>query len=368
MEETNSQIKWWESHFREAPNHSQFDFISRDGSILLEIKSHPQGFRGMHDGLIGIASGLRENPDARWGCLVINASKMTVEKIESKWHKLKVLFADDIVNRLAIIMIRKKQTRVIPNESFLVEIADAISANPKLGFQQLRHSRNLPPTNKKLEITKVLILRWLEDKGPIGVGELGSHVGCSYPTVRNALNELSRERHLNDEVRPSVELNRLSDKLWNDVVTLSSANRTQARFCDRSGQPSDPLGLLKRLNRLAPENVAIGGVVAARHWQPNFDLNGTPRIDLLVHCPEQHLDLDFVTRLDPALEKTNDPEQSAVLVVHTIGRAVTDFVDSTEFNIPIADPVETILDLIDLGLTQQASNLLAHFREVNGIV
>jgi len=367
VDDAKNQIEWWDSNFQPA-NSPNFDFIDRSGSVLIAIKSSPQGFRGLHDGLIGIASALREHETAKWGCLVLDASRMTVEKTKSKWNQLKLLFTDDISKRLAIIIIRNSKTWVIPEDSFLTMVANSISVHPKLKFCQLRQSRRLPPHDKQLEVIKVIILRWLKDQGPIGVGELGSQAGCSYPTVKSALYELSKSNLLNDAIRPAVELNRLSEKLWNKVMTLSTTKRTQIKFFDRSGQPADPIGLLKRLKRLSLRNVALGGVVAARHWHPNFDLNGTPRIDLLIHCPNQQLDLDFIAQLDPALEESTNQNQSAILVIHTLARANADFVYSSELGCHIADPLETALDLIDLGLTQQANNLMAHFRKEIRIV
>ena len=120
---------------------------------------------------------------------------------------------------------------------------------------------------------------------------------------------------------------------------------------------------IKRINRLKPDHVAFGGVVAARHWHPNFDLNGTPRVDLHVQCQGNLIDLDFMQKLDPALKESDKAFDSPAVVVHTINRANPDFTSQENGGIPIADPVETALDLLELGLTQQANNLFAHLRK-----
>ena len=116
---------------------------------------------------------------------------------------------------------------------------------------------------------------------------------------------------------------------------------------------------------MKPKHVAYGGVVAARHWQANFDLNGTPRIDLVVHCPNQLVDLGFVKKLDPALKENTGRsfDDSPTVVIHPITRREPDFTKNADGGLPIADPVETALDLTEMGLTAQANNLFSHFRK-----
>jgi hypothetical protein len=108
--------------------------------------------------------------------------------------------------------------------------------------------------------------------------------------------------------------------------------------------------------------LALGGVLGARHWHPDFDLHGTPRLDLVYHAPNGNVDLEFVRKLDPALTQVDDRSESAVLVVHPLVRAAPLFIETTERSIPWADPVETALDLCDLSLTTQANQLLTHLR------
>jgi hypothetical protein len=120
--------------------------------------------------------------------------------------------------------------------------------------------------------------------------------------------------------------------------------------------------LLKRLERAKPPHLALGGVMAARHWHPDFDLHGTPRLDLEYHAPHGNVDFDFVKTLDPALTRTSDPTETAVLVIHPLVRAASLFSEESAKRLPWSDPVETALDLCDLSLTTQANQLLTHLR------
>jgi hypothetical protein len=113
---------------------------------------------------------------------------------------------------------------------------------------------------------------------------------------------------------------------------------------------------------MTPKGVALGGVMAGRHWNADFDLHGTPRLDLVVHSPRNPPDLTFLSRLDPALRQTQSESSPVVLAIHVLQRAEALFEYEPGFELPWADPVETTLDLYELRLSAQANELLARFR------
>jgi hypothetical protein len=65
--------------------------------------------------------------------------------------------------------------------------------------------------------------------------------------------------------------------------------------------------------------------------------------------------------LDPALELGNG-DCSAVVAVHLVRRNESLFETASASDLPTADPIETVLDLLEMGLTAQAEQALAHFR------
>ena len=67
-------------------------------------------------------------------------------------------------------------------------------------------------------------------------------------------------------------------------------------------------------------------------------------------------------KLDPALKRIEDFDESPILVIRPLQRADPLFDRVRDTSLPFADPVETALDLCDLGLTAQAGQLFAHFR------
>ena len=105
----------------------------------------------------------------------------------------------------------------------------------------------------------------------------------------------------------------------------------------------------------------MGGVAAARWWDPALDLHGMPRLDLIVHAPGGRADLGFVAQLDPGLGPVVEPNDPGVLAVRSLTRAQSLF-EERQGALAVADPVETILDLHDLGLDAQAGALIRRLR------
>src|SRR5262249_38944435 len=117
--------------------------------------------------------------------------------------------------------------------------------------------------------------------------------------------------------------------------------------------------------QLSRSDIAVGGVIGARHYQPGLDLVGTPRLDLSVHSRAKNVDLGFVRELDPALKQSEDREESARVVIHVIRRAVPLF-EQTDDGTLWADPVECLLDLQESRLEEQAQEFVASFTTSNG--
>ncbi|WLD13988.1 hypothetical protein [Planctellipticum variicoloris] len=354
---------WWLSNFGSFEEQSgPFDYRSLDGRTVLEVKRVLDGSRGLHAAAMQLAMSLNETPFIKRACLVMGRTRMSRSRIEKEWNSVKSVLHPSIADRLAIILVEHDATWVEPNEPFLRRIADHFEYRWKSGQSALAEPMPQTPGQKHYEIAKVLLSRWLTRQGPIPVGELAGVVGCSYPTVRKSLDDSALGDNLTTTSSRSVELRMFPHVLWSELVALAPKMRRSLRYRDRSGDKPSPQSLLARLERNHPAKIAMGGVVSARDWDPDFDLHGTPRIDLVCHAPDGEFDLSFVKRLDPALERTDDANRSPVLVVHILQRASSLFVERPGTRIPLADPVETALDLYDLSLTVQANELLSRLR------
>jgi len=305
---------------------------------------------------------LEQNTSVEQVCLVLNRTRMSLPRLKEEWSALKRVLRIPIAKRLKLVVVENGETWIDPDEPFFRRIARvfALASPSHDGLQGDVVPQQ--PGQKLYEVWKVLLNRWFQKQGPIAVGELAEEVGCSYPTARKALDKASLRSVLRTTSNRSVELKAFPLDSWRELVALSGTQRNAIRFRDASGEKPTPQGLLKRLQKVKPPHLALGGVAAARHWHPDFDLHGTPRLDLVYHAPNGQVDLEFVRKLDPALTRTDDPSESAVLVVRPLIRAAPLFIEKSDKTLPWTDPVETALDLYDLSLTAQANQLLTHLR------
>ena len=98
-------------------------------------------------------------------------------------------------------------------------------------------------------------------------------------------------------------------------------------------------------------------MIGAKHYDPELDIVGAPRLDLSLHSPGRKLDLDFIKRLDPALKQVADPLAPASVAVHAVRHADPLFTPR-EGGLTWADPVECLFDLHEVRLDIQAAQFL----------
>ena len=364
--ETNRDSRWLNEF---APSDDRaIDYLSRDGRTAVGIQRTSYGSRGVYAAVMQLALFLERTPGVHRACLVLNHTRMSLDRLKEEWKAVQQVLKVPIARRLGIVVVEKGQIWIDPDESYVQSIAQFFSNTSSSADQGHDEVVRKYAGQKSYEVAKVLLDRWLQRQGPIAIGRLAEVVGCSFPTARKSLDKPSLRNALRFTSNRSVELTRFPHNLWSELLTFSNATHSSFRFRDRSGSKASPLDLLNRLKRLNPPQIALGGVVSARHWHPDFDLNGTPRLDLAFHAPDGIVDLRFVRRLDPALAIVDDPSEPGVLVVHPVVRASSLFVENAACGIPWADPVQTTLDLCDLSLTVQANQLLTHLRPESRLV
>lgn len=325
------------------------DFASDDGSFVIEVLERPStAVRDLRAKLLPLAASIADDPRIERACLLLVVDRLTRGRLSDEWKGLMAVLRPEVARRLALVAVGEDLQVCLPDESpDLVELAGVggslvdASAPP-----------TLPRMAKSLEVLKVLVVRWLLGEGPIARGALGEQAGCSYPTVAKAIERFGGV--IREHSNRSVELKAFPREAWHELLALSPTHRARLAYSDRTGRRADPEGLLRRLERLRPPHVALGGVAAAHHWDPHFDLRGTPRVDLSL-ATEEGLDLGFLRRLDPGLGLQTG-QGSPVLVVHPLQRPVPLFTPGDD--LPIADPVETLLDLNELRLVDQANALI----------
>lgn len=319
--------------------------------VWVELKSGTHSFRNVRASLLGLAYLLSSDPDSR-ALLVLSDSKITEERLHAELILIEQTLRPEVMQRLSLVLGKEKGYVGLPND---------LAADFRYWLDNLvekESQKDSKPRQTYHSIVGVLIHQWLMGQGPMTTDWIMKTIGCSYPTVANALERLDHVLIRHSDRR--VELRYFPAEEWARLVTLSDEARTATRFVDNSGQPRSPQSLLRRLAQLGRDDLAVGGIEGARHYDPEIDLIGLPRLDLSLHCPSGRVDWSFVERLDPALEKTTKRDASPALVVHLVRRRLSLF-ESNKGGIPWADPLECLMDLHEARLESQAKELLNHF-------
>ena len=299
--------------------------------------------------LMALATAIARHP-GRSATLRLVRPRISEERLEKEWRGAADALRPTVLSRLSL-------QAVFPNGRSRV-FGVSRGAPPEIkaaGERPLAGRVRLPARDLSFVVKKLLVWAWLTGKGPLTRKRLEQTAGCSYPTVASVVKRLGSAVHRHPDRR--IELTHVPREEWARLFALSGEARSVMRFADRSGQPDPPDGLLRRLGRVAPEGVAVGGVAGARHYHPELDLVGLPRLDLSVHAPTRDVEIGFVDRLDPALKQVKDPAEPAQLVLHFVQHEDPLFT-ANPGGLPWADPVECLLDLNEAGLQAQALEFL----------
>jgi hypothetical protein len=307
--------------------------------------------------LLRLALVVDEHPHIERAYLIAQFPKMSPDRIGYEWNRVQTVLSSKVVGKLALIAVAGSEIIVLPDDSQARRLAgltqNALQPSGKVIDQHSTASA------KFFEVWKVLLRSWLANEGPLQIGALANRAGCSYPTVAKAIERMSDRREIERDTSRSVTLRAFPLETLREVMVLADTLRRPTRFVDTTGREPDPQLILRRLQLKKPRRVALSGVVAARHYDPHFDLHGLPRLDVVMHKP---IDMGWVPSVNPALHQASQHEAAPVLVVRPLMRPTADFMEIDEYDLPIADPVETLLDLYELRLNEQAEDLVRTLR------
>jgi hypothetical protein len=349
-------------------------YVSPDGREMYQVKLDGRGTRDLRAGMLQLSSELADQPRVERGYLLIAIRRSTVERTLKEWGRGKQVIRPEIARRLRLIAVVEGKVAIDPNDGALRELGERFKSmvsetERDSSVGSVWPKQGVGGSWKHLEVEKVLLHRWLLGKGAIAAGELAKQVGCSFPTLQHALRRLEAKGLIAREKGRSIALKRYSRERWSELFMLARSVYPPEAYVDVTGDIGGAEGLLARLRRRPVEHVAVGGVVAARRWDRSFDLNGTPRLDLVLHTPEGDaggrggVDAGFVRRLDPALRPLREAGRgSPILVLHRVRRREALFETDAGEPLPWAGPVETLEHLNEMGLTTQAREMLARLR------
>ena len=321
---------------------------SKIDMAIVKVKIRLSAVRELRDGLVDLAFLLIEERE-RDGYLLLIDPQLSTRILDNEMDRFKTALRPAIAHRLQLIAVRDgkvdEQPRTIPGSDWKV-LSKLIEKSKDGGTR-------LPDPAMKEEVFLFILCQWVLGKGPMTSRWIADTVGCNYRTVSAAV-DLLGQAILRSSDR-QIELKDFPGEAWRRSLAVAHKTRTTMLYTDVSDQPRSPESLLKRLERLGLPDVAVGGVIGARRYYGELDVVGAPRLDLCVHVPGKFVDLDFVQKLDPALERTRDPYRPVRLALHFIRRNESLF-DRTEKSLALADPVECLLHLYEARLDHQAES------------
>lgn len=331
------------------------------GGTVYEVLVKSKDARRLRTTFMDLARAVSSSEKLRRAVLVLEEPMITDSRLREEWHGAASVIRPEIFNCLSTAIRQSGKWSGIPVPPDVTEVPV---------FEEiLQHELSRRPATASrtsgahYEILRILIHQWLLARGPISIGLLMEMSGASHPTISRSMDRF--EHCLKRHSDRSVELRKFPHDEWARLVAVSEDVRGTVRFVDRSGQARSPGSLLRRLSPLQRQDLAVGGVAGAKHYQPSLDLIGNPRLDLSIHSWRKATDLSFVEKLDPALEKATRHDESPTLVIHTIRRAESLFQESGN-DLPWADPVECLLDLHEARFESQALEFLNSFPGTKG--
>jgi hypothetical protein len=321
------------------------------GDSIFEVLIEPRDLRRLRASLLDIARFSAGTPGRR-GILVLVDPKISEPRLSDEWTGARAVIRPEVFKRLAMVVCNEGKPPQT-NESLTPEERDHIAA--VVEHERGHAIRKIAGRSEAFfDILRPLLIAWFRRSGPLTSKELSAQTGFSYPTISNALREL--EPYLVRHSDRRVELRDFPKDAWFRLVSQAENVRSTLAFADPSMRPRSPEVLLHRLRELNRSDIAVGGVLGARHYLPGLDLVGTPRLDLVVHNPRPDGSHEFLRKLDPALQPAKRGEPARVFV-HTLRRPVA-FFQNGDDGMVWADEVECLLDLHDARLESQALEFL----------
>ena len=348
-------------HARRGHDHD-YDFLSLDGRQAIELKFALHGVRDLNAVAVQLALALATQPELERLILVAYVGRISVGRVETEWTRVLAALRPELAARLALVALGVEGDVSVPRGDaeleWLVQRARALRVpHPP---QRPHDTTPAPWTEKTFDVWTVLLEAWLRREPPLPIGEIETRSQCSYPTVAATVQQLESRGELSRTSSRRAGFTSLPRGSLGEILVMADHLRGTQRYVDGSGQRPDPEGLVRRIRAKAPTAVAIGGVVAARHYVPDFDLNGLPRIDVTTQA--RNSGSGWVSGLDPALRLATPQERSPVLVVHHTRRAAPFYDADRRVTGALVGPAETLLDLYDLRLTEQADDFARSLR------
>jgi hypothetical protein len=325
-----------------------------DARHRIVLRREITGARDLRAAMLDLAASAAETRgDAVW-ILAARTPRMGADRVAAEWHRMADLLRPDLASRIGVLIFATDAIAVHPDNLGIRDKVPVVERElPAKSANSEARALGFTWTTKTFAVWHALLDAWLNAEDTLQLETLQRRSGCSYPTVRSAIDYLSGRQELRTRKDRSVAFDGLPRRSLEEVLMSDDRLRGTRRFVDATGARPDAERLLRKVLSRHPAGVQLGGVAAARHYVPDFDLNGLPRLDVTVTGSGR----DAMAKLDPGLEPSREAGVPALVVVHEVdGGASTPGA--------YASAADTFLDLLDLRLTEQARSFAIKYRQL----
>jgi len=334
--------------------------ISKWRNCGVSILRGAHAIRDLRSGLLDLVYWLDAHPE-QWGLLVLADTRLGKNSLAKELERSRGVIRSDLVDRIEVVILNDPDELALSIEFLNLPTDDRRGLRDHIRKQLQKTRRRRIPQSAHDLVFETLVNRWLLRHGPMTTESLMEATGFSYPPVAKALNDLesSIKRYSNRR----IDLAGFPRQEWRRYLSQLERKNLARKFVVPEGLSRSPEFMLKRIEKVQSENVAIGGVHAARHYYPDLDLVGAPRLDLAFHCPSGEIDLKWIRQIDAALEPVESDAQTPQLVIWPVFRVESMFKAHSNKELRFADPVSCLAALHDARLESQAGELVAAFEK-----
>ncbi len=323
--------------------------------VIVEIEEKLSALRDFRDTMVRLAQTL-DDQSSKSGYILLIDPKVSSSRLNSEFHATLRALRPDLAQRIHMVTLTngiiQEGARNLPIS--IEELLEDYTPTT------LPSSGSLPRPDMQSEVLRFILLQWFLGRGPLTSDAIVNEVGCNYRTVVRTVARLGNSvRRGSDR---SIELQRFPYDLWNEITAMSKKARSTINYTDYSDQPRSMESLYNRIAGIKRGDVAFGGVLGVNAHFPMLDVLGTPRLDISLHAFGGNYVPLRLEEIDPGLRPTTDPGRPVRIALHHLRRKSPCFTEQPD-GVLVADPVECLLDLLEAGLTPQASSFLAHLEK-----
>ena len=131
----------------------------RSKTMIAEVKSGLPGVRGLRTALFELVGSLVDAPNMQ-AVLLLVEPKVTTARITGEWERLRSALRPEIAENLGVAVFREGRFETQP--ASLPAADRAVLERLALDRAPTPHGHSLPRPDRQSEVSRVLILQWLQ--------------------------------------------------------------------------------------------------------------------------------------------------------------------------------------------------------------